>query len=766
MSDSVAYPQFSADGLPITYVPNPFGADGKPADGQWKTPVRVHTTGVITLSGLQTVDTVSLMEGDRVLVKDQADFAENGIYVASATVWRRALDMYLWPQFVGAVVAAEEGSATDSVWYCYAPAGGTVGVTANNWISVSQFVGTLPTFTPLRALASDVGGDPIASPTTAQELAYVSGVTSAVQQQFNFLLNEAGAAFTIAVAGTNAAAAAQSTANTALNTATPAYSIAVAGTNAAATAQSTANSAYALAEAGTNIGSLAYTVATALGDRYVRTTRFASIGAGTSGTAALPADATAVLDDFGGGVDAVITTIVASRPSFTHAYTAAGAVVTTSFAANGAYALSGIPSAYPVALVYRVRQKLSQYDSTSADIIGDYDVEQTPPPLGSLPDVNIPTPLAGQRLIFDGSIWQAQYSDVISSHSAFTYYLDGTSTTDPGYEVLTTVPTGSAEVQESVDVTTATSPKLIDQYISGTFGRTLLDAGIWEYNTYATANRNNCSLLISTYRLSGTVETLLWSVTSAELTNSASAIGLYSVEAFGSNIPVNMTDRLLVRYYAAKTGSGSATVSLYHNGTYHYTHIHTPLATVHNTLAGLQGGTTNEYYHTTAVEKATILPAYALAQTGTNAAATAQSTANSAYSLAQTGTNLGSAAFAIAVAGTNAAAVALSTANSAYALSQSGTLLHTANVTNGTTTASSGTVYLADATSGSVVLLLPSAAANLYSTAQVKKVDSTGNYVYVRASGANTIDGSAEYMFNAQYTAMHVVCNGTNWFIL
>lgn len=146
------------------------------------------------------------------------------------------------------------------------------------------------------------------------------------------------------------------------------------GTNTGSAAYSYASQAYALAEAGTNIGSLAYTVATALGDKYVRTTRFASIGAGTGGTVTLPANATVVLDDFGGGVDAVVTTIVATRPTFSHAFTLTGDIVTTSFDAGGNYTFSGAPSAYPVALVYRVRQKLSEF-STSTDIIGDYDVE-------------------------------------------------------------------------------------------------------------------------------------------------------------------------------------------------------------------------------------------------------------------------------------------------------------------------------------------------------------------------------------------------------
>jgi len=55
-------------------------------------PVRVATTANITLSGAQTIDGVSVVAGDRVLVKDQTTGTQNGIYVASASAWSRATD--------------------------------------------------------------------------------------------------------------------------------------------------------------------------------------------------------------------------------------------------------------------------------------------------------------------------------------------------------------------------------------------------------------------------------------------------------------------------------------------------------------------------------------------------------------------------------------------------------------------------------------------------------------------------------------------------
>ena len=58
-----------------------------------KTAVAAATTGTpITLNALQTIDGYTTGEGDRVLVKDQADATTNGIYNAASGNWQRATD--------------------------------------------------------------------------------------------------------------------------------------------------------------------------------------------------------------------------------------------------------------------------------------------------------------------------------------------------------------------------------------------------------------------------------------------------------------------------------------------------------------------------------------------------------------------------------------------------------------------------------------------------------------------------------------------------
>ena len=57
-----------------------------------KAPVKAATTVNITLSGEQTIDGVDIVDGDRVLVKDQNDSTENGIYDCSTGAWTRSKD--------------------------------------------------------------------------------------------------------------------------------------------------------------------------------------------------------------------------------------------------------------------------------------------------------------------------------------------------------------------------------------------------------------------------------------------------------------------------------------------------------------------------------------------------------------------------------------------------------------------------------------------------------------------------------------------------
>lgn len=84
----------------------------------WKQSVRAATTANITLSGLQTIDGVTLAANDSVLVKDQTTGSQNGIYLAQSGAWTRRTDADASAEVTaGLSVMVTEGTLyADSQW--------------------------------------------------------------------------------------------------------------------------------------------------------------------------------------------------------------------------------------------------------------------------------------------------------------------------------------------------------------------------------------------------------------------------------------------------------------------------------------------------------------------------------------------------------------------------------------------------------------------------------------------------------------------------
>lgn len=97
--------------------------------------VRTATTANITLSGSQTIDGVTLTNGDRVLVKDQTAGAENGIYIYnSGGAWSRSTDFdQATPEEIsqGSQIFVQEGTINAKTgWSLSSPEPYVIGTTA------------------------------------------------------------------------------------------------------------------------------------------------------------------------------------------------------------------------------------------------------------------------------------------------------------------------------------------------------------------------------------------------------------------------------------------------------------------------------------------------------------------------------------------------------------------------------------------------------------------------------------------------------------
>ena len=88
----------------------------------FKDSVKAATIANITLSGLFLIDGVTTISGDRILVLNQTDNTENGVYIASTSAWTRASDFDKTINNNGAFIFVENGPTNGGSGYvCNVP---------------------------------------------------------------------------------------------------------------------------------------------------------------------------------------------------------------------------------------------------------------------------------------------------------------------------------------------------------------------------------------------------------------------------------------------------------------------------------------------------------------------------------------------------------------------------------------------------------------------------------------------------------------------
>ena len=135
-----ANPTFASAPTTDAQLANKAYVDGVAAGLDIKGSCRAGTTANITLSGLQTIDGVVLVAGNRVLVKNQTNASENGIYtVVDAGAWTRTPDMDQPAEFAGSFTFIEEGvGLADTGWVCTTNNPVVIGTTAITWVQFSS----------------------------------------------------------------------------------------------------------------------------------------------------------------------------------------------------------------------------------------------------------------------------------------------------------------------------------------------------------------------------------------------------------------------------------------------------------------------------------------------------------------------------------------------------------------------------------------------------------------------------------------------------
>ncbi len=106
--------------------------------------VRLGSTANVNIaSAPSTIDSVSLVSLDRVLLKDQSTASQNGLYQfnGAGSAMTRTTDFNTWAQVPGTVVIVEEGTVNaDKAFLCTSNTGGTIGSTAITFVNWSAVI--------------------------------------------------------------------------------------------------------------------------------------------------------------------------------------------------------------------------------------------------------------------------------------------------------------------------------------------------------------------------------------------------------------------------------------------------------------------------------------------------------------------------------------------------------------------------------------------------------------------------------------------------
>ena len=217
--------------------------------------------------------------------------------------------------------------------------------------------------------------------------------------------------------------------------------------------------------------------------------------------------------------------------------------------------------------------------------------------LDSLSDVVISYPVDGNFLKYNGIDWiNAPLVTPVSAGAGVVLHPCDISSDITDYETLEIIPNGAPEVIETAICNN--EKKLIDTYITKEtgIGHDNINAGIWTFNIWGKSSVDLGAIIIVDFykRSVGGTETFLFSMETPLLSSSLVNHVVSVTEIEYSSTP---SDRLVVKISGQTSLNQDVTVSFYNQGTEHYSSILTPFVVNHNDLIGLQGGSTNQYYH-------------------------------------------------------------------------------------------------------------------------------------------------------------------------
>lgn len=359
------------------------------------------------------------------------------------------------------------------------------------------------------------------------------------------------------------------------------------------------------------------------------------------------------------------------------------------------------------------------------------------------------------RTIFDAGTWNATIFAGVNQnngghHSTISKYIYQTipSSTN-GYTASTTTASGTSS-------TVTISSSVLPTFISGDASATITIGSYLQtpkglYKITGFTSSSVVTIQVPTgYTAETTVAFTKWvnlfGMTSGYITSITPVYAAVSLTSIQPAYSVALTDSIGQIQFA--TSIGGTTVTTVYGGAGQQAVLNTPLSVLHNMLPGLQGGSSNQYYHLTSTE-----------YIGTGSGVFARAT-SPIFTTPNIGTATGTA--------TNITASSNSTLTTLSALS-----LPIAQLTMPITTITTATytilatdyTIITNTTSNNIALTLPTAVGATGRVYNIKRTIQNANILTINTTSSQTIDGGLTAIITRQ-SSVTVQSDGSNWWIL
>jgi len=209
--------------------------------------------------------------------------------------------------------------------------------------------------------------------------------------------------------------------------------------------------------------------------------------------------------------------------------------------------------------------------------------------LTSMEDIIVDNPQPGEGLVWNGTNWE---NAVIPGGGGgnLDYFLTSLAGSIALYKLLDTKPQNGTVETVTLPVKAATSPVLLQQFVSAELDKTVIQGGVWNFTLYGYVNNiagaTKFRIVVSTIATGGLSETMRFTSDTEPI--DATTVHPIELTVIQPEITgILATDKLKIGIYAVTDSATDVSVSLKYGSLTYSSRIESPIIINHDDLPGI-----------------------------------------------------------------------------------------------------------------------------------------------------------------------------------